>query len=173
MNYIIEIIPEEAIVPEVVIAPVIPEIPIEPDDDEIVNDIDYDIDIMPPLIIINNNIPHQQIIDNINDLPVVNENNIIITFDDLLDQLDNFIEINTIRQYIMAHINYILFLNQEHEGIYNNDQINNILCAYNIANMHEFNDDEKIIIENFKDIINQSNNDQKKHIFNIFSGYEN
>ena len=42
MNYIIEIIPEEAIVPEVVIAPIVPEIPIEPDVLE--NPIEPDID---------------------------------------------------------------------------------------------------------------------------------
>jgi len=164
---------------------------IEDDEDEILGDIGYDepgdVPVDIPVVIgaaqnvipdnipgdIPDEIPDLIIINDENDnLPVVNENNIILTLDDLLDQLDNFINRRVMCDYIMTHIDYILYALRENDQVYNNDQINHILNAYNLANQYPFSNIENQLIERFKDIINQSNNDQNKFIFNTMSELE-
>jgi len=128
------------------------------------------------IIQINNNIiNNEEIIDenmnipNNDQLPVIYENDQVLTFDDLLNQLDNFINRESINRYIMTHIDYIIYINRNDDAMYNDNYVNNILNSYNIANQHEYLDIEKNLIDKFKDIVNQSNLDQKKMMYNTFS----
>jgi hypothetical protein len=139
------------------------------DDNILLNNNEYND--LPDLIMIDNNIQNIENVENVeNDLPLVHENNNLHTFNDLLGQLDNFIDKATIARHIIAHIDYIIFITHDPNVDYDNNQVNNILSAYNIANQHEYLDDEQQLLEHFKDIINQANFDQKKLIYNIFSG---
>ena len=163
-NDIIPIVPMHNIIPDAPIfgadpIPIIEEIPpfFEEDDD------------MPGLVQINNNV--QIVINQMDGLPVVHRNNMILTINHLLDELDDYIERINIKNLMMAHINYILYVLRNDDGIeYSNDEINNFLIPFNIANQYEYNDNEKNLIEDFKDIVNQSNAAQNKLIYNIFSG---
>jgi hypothetical protein len=128
------------------------------------------------IIQINNNIiNNEEIIDenmnipNNDQLPVIYENDQVLTFDDLLNQLDNFINRESINRYIMTHIDYIMYINSNDDAMYNDNYVNNILNSYNIANQHEYLNDERELIDKFKDIVNQSNLDQKKMMYNTFS----
>jgi len=128
------------------------------------------------IIHINNNIINNEDIIDVNmnipnndPLPVIHENEEILTFDDLLNQLDNFINRETINRYIMTHIDYIIYINSDDDAMYNDNYVNNILNSYNIANQHEYLNDERELIDKFKDIVNQSNLDQKKMMYNTFS----
>lgn len=128
------------------------------------------------IIHINNNIiNNEEIIDenmnviNNDQLPVINENDQVLTFDDLLNQLDNFINRESINRYIMTHIDYIMYINSSNDVMYNDNYVNNILNSYNIANQQEYLNDERDLIDKFKDIVNQSNLDQKKMMYNTFS----
>jgi hypothetical protein len=172
-NDIMPIVPMLNIIPDAPIfdadpIPMInPDVPI--DYDEMPGLAPIEDDEMPGLVPVNNNV--QIVINQMDALPVVHRNNMILTINHLLDELDDYIERNNIKNLMMAHINYILYVLRNDDGIeYTNEEINNFLIPFNIANQYEYNDNEKNLIEDFKDIVNQSNADQNKLIYNIFSG---
>lgn len=127
--------------------------------------IDNDINMISNNEIIINNIEEDI------DLPVV-DGVVIETFDDLINQLDNFINRGVISKHIMTHINYFLYVSRNDSSVYDANYINEIINAYIIANQQEYLNDERELIDKFKDIINQSDQYQMKYIYNFLSGLE-
>jgi len=124
-------------------------------------------------IIINNNIFNNDIQPlefNIQEdnLPVTN-NDIELTIDDLLDDLDLIINRINIRNYILKHINYIRYVSRQDE-LNDDNVLNDIITEYNNVSTDEFHGEEINLIDNFKDIINQADLDQLKMIHEIFEG---
>jgi hypothetical protein len=138
----------------------------------LIEDINYNNNLLPidnDINMISNN---EFIFNNIDediDLPVV-DGVVVETFDDLINQLDNFVNRGVISKHIMTHINYFLYVSRNDSSAYDANYINEIINAYIIASNQEYLNDERELIDKFKDIINQSNQHQMKRIYNFLSG---
>ena len=118
--------------------------------------------------IFNNDIPALQFDIQQDELPSFN-NDIEITIDDLLDDLDLIINRLNIRNYILKHINYIRYVirNDELDDI---NYMHDIITEYNNASLDDFHGEEINMIDSFKDIINQTDLIQLKIVYEIFEG---
>jgi len=118
--------------------------------------------------IFNNDIQTFQFDIQQDELPSFN-NDIELTIDDLLDDLDLIINRLNIRNYILKHINYIRYVirNDELDDI---NYMHDIITEYNNASLDEFSGEEINMIDSFKDIINQTDLIQLKIVYEIFEG---
>ena len=107
--------------------------------------------------------------DIINNLPIHYEANEQYRFNDLFIELNNCIRKVTIKNYINAQIDYILFTTADENAIYLDHLINEIHYKFNQSNLLVFNLDERILINRIMSIVNSSNRNEKKVIYNLLN----
>jgi len=92
-------------------------------------------------------------------------NNIL---NNLLVELNNFIDRVKIRRYIIVKIDMILFNTHPNpeQVDYTDDYINDLNNNFNEINQYVFQPSEIVLINNFLDLINRCNREQKKIVYN-------
>jgi len=105
----------------------------------------------------------------INNLPIHYEANEQYRLNDLYIELNNCIRKVTIKNYISAQIDYILYTTADENAIYLDHLINDIHSKFNQSNLLVFNLDERILINRIMSIVNQSDRNEKKVIYNLLN----
>jgi hypothetical protein len=103
----------------------------------------------------------------------INQNNVnngdmeTIT-NNLLNELNNFIDRVKIRKYINVKIDMILLDTHPNpeQTDFTDDYINNLNNDFNEINQYVFQPSELNLINNFLDLINRCNREQKKIVYN-------
>jgi len=98
----------------------------------------------------------------------VNNGEMDTIMNNLLIELNNFIDRVKIRKYINVKIDMILFDTHPNpeKTDYTDDYINNLNNDFNEINQYVFQPSELNFINNFLDLINRCNREQKKIVYN-------